>query len=404
MRKSKKLIGIMLVGVGVVLAFAAVFYFRLDGKEPRALASTPETQPEQRRMPVVVAPLAERDFVEKLVVQGNCNAKRFAMVPSRVGGTIEALYVDEGDTVVEGETKLFQVDSLKLQKALDMARQELAVAQCGLREKEANREQVIADYDKAKIDYERYQKLYKDEAVSLNVLEQMETRFKQAQAMSKHADSLVDLATEQERQARASLVMAEKDLSDSLVLAPLSGSISKKFQELGEMAEVGKPIFRVDDLSTIEASALLPAQYYERVQANVTPMRIKVYGVDAGEYPITYKSPTIDETIRSFEVKCIINNPPQGVAPGAMADIEVVLERRHGLGAPSSAILSRGGGSVLFTIENELAKSIEVKTGLESDGWTELINDVLKPGTPVVTVGQNMLNNGSPVNVQQEKS
>ena len=61
-----------------------------------------------RRIAVVTTAAARRTFEERVVVQGNVEAKNVALVPARLKATITALYVDEGDVVKAGETRLLQ--------------------------------------------------------------------------------------------------------------------------------------------------------------------------------------------------------------------------------------------------------------------------------------------------------
>jgi len=133
-----------------------------------------------------------------------------------------------------------------------------------------------------------------------------------------------------------------------------------------------------------------------------TAMRINVSGIDVGRQVITYKSPTIQPKLRTFEIKCVLRDPPAGVTSGAMAQIVVVLESRQGLGVPSAAFQERGGRSVVFVVENDAARAVPVETGIESDGWTEIRAGDLKEAAPVVTIGQYMIEAGTPVVIQQE--
>jgi len=356
----------------------------------------------ERRIPVVLTPVANRAFEERLVVQGNVEAKNVATVGARIPGTVEAIFVDEGDPVVAGETKLFAVDALKVQKALEVRKQDVAVARCGRREKEANLERVEADLEKAEIDVRRFEKLYKDEAVSIDALEQQQSRFKQTTAMHKHALTLVDLGLEQLRQAEAALAIAEKDLSDATVYAPIDGVVSMRFLEPGEPTGVGTPVVRIEDPSVAEVTAFLPAQYYARIQPGETQARVRVYGIDAGVHPVSYKAPTVLAKLRTFEVKCVLEDPPEGVVPGAIAEIQVFFEQREGLGIPADAVQVRNDKKILFLVEKDRAQMMPVETGIETDGWIELLGGGVDEGVRVVTMGQYLLDDGSPVSVHGE--
>jgi hypothetical protein len=57
---------------------------------------------------------------------------------------------------------------------------------------------------------------------------------------------------------------------------------------------------------------------------------------------------------------------------------------------------------VVFVVERDAVQQKTVKTGLESDGWIELLDSELAAGAAVVTMGQYMVEDGTAVSVQQE--
>jgi multidrug efflux pump subunit AcrA (membrane-fusion protein) len=131
-------------------------------------------------------------------------------------------------------------------------------------------------------------------------------------------------------------------------------------------------------------------------------MNIEVSGIDVGQQVISYRSPTIDNRLRTFEVKCVLKSPPEGVVPGAMAQIVIILESRKGLGVPSEAVQKRGGRSVVFIVKDGTSHQVSVKSGLETSGWTEIIESNLNEEASVITMGQQMVEEGTLVNVQKE--
>jgi len=364
-------------------------------------AATEQTTAEQR-VPVVTTPAALRDFERSLIVQGNVEAKNFAMVSPRVPGTIETIYADEGDAVTAGETKLFQTDAVALEENVQIGRHNLTVAACAKREALASLEKTGADFHKAELDYDRFKRLYEKQAVTADAFEQQQSRYQQLAAVVKLAEAQVDLAAAREDQAKAGLAIAEKNLADATIYAPISGTVSERLQEPGEMGKPGQEVLRIDDTSVVEIAAFLPAQYYAAVRPGQTAMKIQISGVDPGTQTVTYKSPTINARLRTFEVKCVLTNPPEGITPGAMAQIAVVLESRKGLGIPSAAIQERGGRAVAFVVQDGVAHQVPVQTGIESVGWIEILDADLAEDAAVVTMGQSMVQEGTRVRVQQE--
>jgi RND family efflux transporter MFP subunit len=238
--------------------------------------------------------------------------------------------------------------------------------------------------------------------VTQNAFESQESRFKQLKAALDEAKAAAELSQSQLEQSRGSLIIASKDLADSLVIAPISGYISIRYREPGEMAGSGASVVRIDDTSALEISAYLPAEYYPRVSTGSTKMSATIDGIDAGQLPLSYKSPTIDNKLRNFEIKATLINPPQGVTSGAMAKIKVVMDHHEATGVPRQAIIKRADGSVVFLAEGSQAKMVKVDKGLETDGWVEIKSDKIKEGQSVVTMGQDRLKDGDAISITKE--
>lgn len=341
-------------------------------------------------------------FEERVQVQGTLKAERYADVAARIGGPLESILVSEGDAVVAGETILFQVESANLERTLQIVRQDLDVAKCALRESEANRERLQAILDKAKLDFDRSKRLYEQSVGSLSRVEQLESEYKQADASIRHADSQVDLASEKVEQAQAAVEIAAKNLRDSRVVAPVNGRVSVQYLEAGENASVGEPVLRIEDPSTLEVSVYLPAQYYPQVVAGQTRVDLDVYGVAISGQVVSYKSPTIDPALRTFEIKCVLSDPPDCVVPGAMADARIILQRHEGLGVPVDAVQERDGRPVVFLADADVARMTPVEVGIQSDGFIECHGEGLAEGLSVITLGQYLLNDGDSIRLEHE--
>ena len=390
-----------------VLALVAVGAYVGVASMPSAKAE-PETKRIARTVPVSLTRARSMVFERKLALSGNVEARDFALVGPRVEGPLDKVFVVEGAVVVADKTRLFQTDALKLTKAVEIARQGLAVAKCAVREKQANAENIEADVRQARLDFDRAKQLVRDRVISKSEYDEKELRLQAAQARLKHAGALVDLAREQEKQAELSLAIAEKELRDSLVLSPIDGVVAERFREPGEMGVVGGPVVRIENPKVLEVSAFVPEEYYGEIEAGETPLRVRVGRLDLGRRKVSYKSPTVSSNLRTFEIKCVIADAPRGVAAGRIAHVEAILGESKGVGAPREAIERRGGKDVLFTVQDGKAKAIVVVPGIENDGWVEVCpaggegGAGLAAGTTVVVEGQDFIVDGTPVSVVRE--
>jgi RND family efflux transporter MFP subunit len=353
---------------------------------------------------IVVTKAKKMTFEERLETSGNLETRNYSIVSARSSGIIDNVFVREGDKVTAGKTNLFQIDRVKSQQAVDISKQSVSVAEFTHKARIATVKRIEADYNKAKLDYERYQRLYNDNgAITKNALESQESRYIQTKAAFDEAKAMADLSERQLEQARAQYIIAQKDYENSMGLSPISGYVSKRLKEPGEMVSAGTPIVQVDDLSVLEVSAFLPSAYYQKVITDKTTMKITVGAIDVGELPVVYKSPVIDSRLRNFEIKALIKNPPEGVTSGDIARIKVVLSSHDGIGIPRESAIKKLDGINVFIVENGKAKRLSVETGIENDGWVEIITKDIRDGISVVTMGQDRLSDGSAVTILREE-
>ncbi len=369
-----------------------------------SLTFSDEKSAEENRVSVVVTRAKEMIFEDRIETSGNLETREFAIVSARMSGIIDKIFVREGDRVAAGKTALFQIDEVKWSQEVDIAEQAVSVSESAYRARLATVKRVEADFNKAKKDYERFKRLYTDDgAVTENALELQESRYTQAKAAFDEAKAMAELSEKELAQARAKLIITRDDLKASMGISPISGYVSKRFREPGEMASAGTPIVRIDDLSVLEVSAYLPAAYYSKVINGKTTVKVNVGTIQVGELPVIYKSPVIDSRLRNFEIKALINNPQEGVTSGDIARINVILGTREGTGVPRESVLKKLSGTNLFVAENGRAKMVPVKTGLENDGWIEILTEDIKKGMSVVTMGQDRLSGGSSITVLREE-
>jgi len=195
-----------------LLALAVGAWVLSAARPPTATSQAAESAEPARTVPVIITPARAMRFERTLAVVGTVEARNYALVSPRIPGPLDAIYVDEGDRVEAGKTRLFQTDALKLQKAVEIARQQHAVARCAVLEKRANLERVAADTRKAELDFGRAKELFAKTVISKSAYDADESTYLQAAAAQKHAQVLIDLAVEQEKQARLALEIAQKDL------------------------------------------------------------------------------------------------------------------------------------------------------------------------------------------------
>jgi len=396
MGKTTKNILTMIIFLSVISSIGA-YYYGKPGQEVKASSISKENKTQS--IPVVLSQVQTHSFQESLRVHGSLKSKYFSLVSPRIAGVIEEIFVREGNDVVAGQTKIFQTDSLKLSKMVEMNRQSLNVVRCERQEKEASLEKVEIELRKAEKDYKRYKELYDRKTVSQDVYEERGSVYYQLVAMKKLAMSQLALKVEEEKKEEALLSISQKELRDSLMLAPINGKVSKRMAEPGEMGTPGVPIIRIDDTETLEAITYIPSQYYSQVIVNETFVEIKSHNVFFGKYKISYKSPVVDNTMRTFEIKCELKGDNKKIIPGYLVEMDIILASKTGLGVPWEAVQERTGKKMVFLAKDMMALGVNVYTGIETNGWLEIAGDGIKEGTNIVVQGQFLLNSGTPIQI-----
>lgn len=199
-----------------------------------------------------------------LTLYGNVDIRTLNM-SFRVGGRLESLAVDEGDTVKSGQL-LGQLDKAPYENALMQAKASVSVAQAqydlmlaGYRDEEVAQaeaavKQAKAAYDYSQNFYNRQQGLWKSRTISANDLENARSSRDQAQATLKSArDKLSQYRTGNRpqdiaqakanlEQAQAQLAQAELDLHDTTLIAPSNGTLMTRAVEPGSMLNAGSTV------------------------------------------------------------------------------------------------------------------------------------------------------------------
>lgn len=351
---------------------------------------------------VKAAPLQKRQMVDALMVNGTIEAVNKATISSRVGGTIESIAVDEGDSVRKGDL-LFRIDQRSYRDAVTVAQATLEAQQAAVKVAEAQLDKAKAELHKAKLDRERFQRLFDQGNASANELENYQLGFERARTGVDYAAAYLNSQQAQVKLAAATLAIKEKDLQDTEIRAPFDGRIASRNHDPGEEIGAEQAVLYLVDASRLRATASIPAEFYSRIRQNESRIKVTVNGRDIpGEFPVTDKLPVIETSLRTFGIKAEVKDDGSGsIVPGALAGISIILDAKEAFALPIAIPVTRTSGSLLFTVVDGKAKSIQVTTGITSDGQVEVRSPELQEGMTIITEGQYQISDGTPVQVIQ---
>jgi RND family efflux transporter MFP subunit len=210
-----------------------------------------------------------------------------------------------------------------------------------------------------------------------------------------------EIAQAEAEYRRAAFVVErlEDELRRMTIVAPFTGFLVRKRVEAGAWLRPGDPVADLIDLDPVfvvgpvnerEASRLRNGAR-ARVTLDAHPDR-----AFTGE--LTHVVPQADRESRAFPVKVRVRNPEHVLKSGMFARVALeVPGNRQALHVPRDAIVRRGGASLVFVVDNGVARARPVRTGVSAGGLVEVLDGAVAAGQEVVIVGNDTLQDGAKV-------
>jgi membrane fusion protein, multidrug efflux system len=322
-------------------------------------AEPPTPAPEAAR-PVEILVVAASGSISDLRFPGRVRATRRAELSFGVGGKLQELTVEEGQSVAAGA----------LIARLDAAayRNKLAAAQ--------------AEFEKAQVDHERVRRVWE-----------------QSQAVAR---AEVDQKRTAMEVARSSFNAARKDVEDTRLTAPFAGIVARRYVENFSNVQANEAIVSLQDPGQLEVVINVP----ERVIRG-EPRRAAGYAIFEGlpdqRIPVTLKSFATDADPQTQTYEVVLDFArPRGLAvlPGMSATVfpheaastteaELVL-------VPLKAVLAGSSGEPQVWIvdpTNSRVSRRSIQTGAVRDDEIVVLAG-LEPGERIVTAGVHHLQDG----------
>jgi len=316
-RKALLLIGLVVL----LLVIGGLIAMMIRIRDTRVLAE--ETQRESIPTVAVVHPTAEKP-TEELILPGTLQAYEESPIYARTNGYLLRWYKDIGSHVTKGEL-LADIDTPEVDQELMQAR--------------ANREQIVAQLDLAKINANRYVELRKTDSVSQQEADQQTSGYQQAQANLAAAD--------------ANVRRLEQLESFKHVYAPFSGVLTKRNVDPGALINAGS-IGGAAGKELFDIARVDPLRVYVSVPQNYAPA-IKV-GLEAvvtlPEFPaqkfggaVVRTAEAIDLTTRTLLTEVDVPNRDGSLLPGSFGEVHFRAGvKAQGVTIPVNAMLFRQEG------------------------------------------------------------
>jgi membrane fusion protein, multidrug efflux system len=302
--------------------------------------------------------VARGDIAREMEVSGTVEPLRAVGVNAQVPGALVAVLAEEGDRVRQGQV-LARLDDREVAAQAASAQANWEVARDALARARALRErQVITEAE-----YER------DRAA--------------------------------EAAARAALEGIRTRRGYTVVRAPLTGVVTAKQVEAGDVVGAQSRLFTLADLSMLVVRVGVSELEVGRLTVG-QPVRVALDAHPGMPFDgrIRRIFPAAEAATRQVPVEVALTGEGARAArPGYLARVAFALGAREGvLLVPESAVVGAAGGRAVFVVQDGRAERRTVETGLTTQGRVEILSGV-REGEAVVVTGNASLRNDAEVRV-----
>ncbi|QDF65303.1 efflux RND transporter periplasmic adaptor subunit [Shewanella sp. SNU WT4] len=345
-----------------ILAFGSVIAFNLfvEHKTAEAIANIPEAE-----FPVTAMTLQPQGWQPTINAIGFVEPNQGVELENEVAGIVTSINFDNGSQVAAGAL-LIGLDSQVQLANLKTSQVQLPALQA---------------------DYERLNRLYKQNSVSRQDLDNAQSQYLSMQA---NIESLK--ATIAQRQIKA----------------PFAGLVGIRSVNLGQYLQVGTDIVRLEDLSSMKIRFTIPQTQLSKIRVGqALQVFVDAYPDKAFSGTISAIEPAVFYQSGLIQVQASIPNEGAELRSGMFAQVSIILpELTDQLVLPQTAINFALYGNSVYVINrsDEQGKAVDrveqvnVEV-LERSGSQALVKGKLAAGQQIATSGLVRLSNQSKVKI-----
>jgi HlyD family secretion protein len=333
-----------------------------------------------RPIPVGHGVVGRGEVVAEVMGTGTLEARVKATISPKISGLLTEVLVDQRDPVRSGQI-LARLDDRDLKHQVEAAEASVEAARAGVDRVTADRKRAGASLDQAKIEYDRLERLRRQEAAEKIEWERATEALRVAEANVGSADAAIVEGRKQVIAADKNLDFYRARLTDTILRAPFDGLIVRRYLDPGNIAVPGAAV-----LSLISTAELwISAWVDETEMAGLAPGQ-KARIVFRSEPDRSYRGRVarlgldVDRETREFLVDVRVEELPKNWGTGMRAEVYIETGRKRDVPAlPTSRLIWRDGRPGVFVAARGRAVWRALKIGLTGQEAVELV-DGLKPG------------------------
>ena len=355
----------VVIGIGAVAVVGGIVLFSIN-------------QANKGVVTVQTAKVAKQDaLVSSVTASGEVKPTTYTNITAQGFGRITDIVVKEGDHIKKGDRLLMQ-DNVQANADVQAQAASINSSQSGVQAAEASFKATQSDLvmqeanlEKAKLDYERGQGLYKDGLIPKQDFDQRKTSYDAAvatvessRARMQSQKAQLEQVRSQLDQGKAVLVHTKDVLSKTTYVSPINGIVSYLPVRMGEYVvpgiqnATGSFLMTLSDMSVVTAEVKVDETDIVNVKigqdADVTIDAVpgKVFKgkvTEIGSQAVlrtsglaTTQSTTSNQEAKDFKVVVTLENPPENVRPGLSTTAKIKTAERKGVVAiPIQALAVR---------------------------------------------------------------
>jgi cobalt-zinc-cadmium efflux system membrane fusion protein len=338
-------------------------------------------------IPVEVMKIELGNVIQSIFYNGDINAEFEVNVFSKIPDRIEKYYIDEGDYIRQGEA-IAHIIATTIEQAVRQAEAGVIAAKA----QEAN----------LRVEYERAQRLNRENVMSQQQFDLIKTQYEATKA--------------QLEQAEAALASSRSQLKDATVTAPITGIIGKKYFENGDMANMAIPLVKIVQMERLKIMFnAIEEDLGKLALGQQATIKVRSYPERKFMGKVVKISPILDPITRMAEIEVLLDNREHLLKPGMYAEVEVitgllekviVVPRFATIESTTLENINGQDGVVknyyVFIVDNGIARQKKLEVSYINH-INLAINSGIVVGDTLVVAGQNNLRDGIAVTVAKER-
>jgi RND family efflux transporter MFP subunit len=254
------------------------------------------------------------------------------------------------------------------------------LAQIDARELEAQSRSAEAALTFAKSTIDRSEQLFKQQIITAAELERDRAAFESAKASSEQLKTRLGYAR---------------------VAAPISGMITEKTVEAGDIVSGQTRLFTIADVSTLVTRIQVSELEVNTLRVgDHVPLSVDALGGERVDGRIRRIFPAADSATRLVPVEVALTGSQLGrLRPGYTVRATLALDRRDdALLVPSRAVSGPAGARAVYIVKDGVIERRAVSVGSDMAGLSEIFDGVVE-GDSVIVSGTSMLREGGKAKV-----